>query len=124
MPTAAIYTLIYFTLALFFYSIGVWSERINKILKPWHLVFFGLGLIAETLGTAYVKKQTGFAIYNFLTIIGILSLLLMFIHTVIAIHIVIVNNKKQISIFHKISLFVWLAWLIPCLTMLFFGINK
>jgi len=124
MPTIVIYALIYFTLALIFYSIGVWAERIKKTLKPWHLVFFGLGLIADTLGTAFVKKQTGVVIYNFHTITGILGLLLMFVHTVWAIYIVIINNQKQILSFHKISLFVWLVWLIPYVTGFISGMNR
>jgi uncharacterized repeat protein (TIGR03987 family) len=36
------------TSALILYSIGVWSERIAGRLKPWHLVFFVLGLICDT----------------------------------------------------------------------------
>ena len=34
------------TSALVFYSIGVWSERFQGRLKPWHLGFFVLGLIS------------------------------------------------------------------------------
>ena len=124
MPTIVLYALIYFTLALVFYSVGVWSERIKKRLKPWHLIFFWLGLIADTLGTAYVKEQVGTVIYNFHTITGILGLLLMFIHTVWATYIVFVNNPKQLSSFHKFSLLVWLIWLIPYLTGLISGINR
>lgn len=30
------------TLALFFYTIGVWSEHRAKLLKPLHLAFFWL----------------------------------------------------------------------------------
>ena len=39
------------TLALVFYTIGVWTERAQKLLKPWHAVFFGLGLAADASGT-------------------------------------------------------------------------
>lgn len=31
------------TLALILYTIGVWGERVQGILKPRHAVFFGLG---------------------------------------------------------------------------------
>ncbi len=124
MPTIVLYALIFFTLALVFYSIGVWSERIKKTLKPWHLIFFWLGLIADSLGTAYVKEQVGTVIYNFHTITGILGLLLMFVHTIWATYIIIVNHPKQIANFHKISLFVWLMWLIPYFTGLISGMNR
>ena len=124
MPTIVLYALIYFTLALVFYSVGVWAERIKKMLKPWHLIFFWMGLIADSLGTAYVMEQVGTLVYNFHTITGILGLLLMFIHTVWATYIVIVNNSKQLLSFHKFSLFVWLIWLVPYFTGLISGMNR
>ena len=124
MPTIVLYALIYFTLALVFYSVGVWAERLKKMLKPWHLLFFWLGLLADTLGTAYVKEQVGTVIYNFHTITGILGLLLMFIHTIWATYIVVVNNPKQLSSFHKFSLLVWLVWLIPYFTGLISGMAR
>jgi len=39
------------TLALVFYTIGVWSEHHSKRLKKPHLVFFWLGLCMDTTGT-------------------------------------------------------------------------
>jgi hypothetical protein len=30
--------------ALIFYSVGVWSERIARYLKPWHVAAFWTGL--------------------------------------------------------------------------------
>ena len=47
------------TLALVFYSIGVWSERIAGRLKPWHLLFFVLGLICDTWGTGMMIDMAG-----------------------------------------------------------------
>ena len=54
-PTAGIII----TLALVFYSIGVWSERIAGRLKPWHLVFFLLGLACDTTGTGMMFAFVG-----------------------------------------------------------------
>lgn len=124
MPEIVFFALIYFTLALVFYSIGVWSERIKKVLKPWHLIFFWLGLVADTLGTMYVKAQVGVVIFNFHTITGILGLLLMFVHTVWATIIVWQNNAKQLHTFHRFSLLVWIIWLIPYFTGLISGMNR
>ena len=39
------------TLALLFYSLGVWAERIDRYLKPWHVVAFWTGLIFDISGT-------------------------------------------------------------------------
>ena len=44
------------TLALVFYSIGTWGERLQKVLKIWHIVFFLLGLTADTLGTSIMSR--------------------------------------------------------------------
>ena len=37
------------SMALIFYSVGVWSERIQGRLKGWHVTAFGLGLILSVL---------------------------------------------------------------------------
>ncbi len=38
--------------ALVFYTIGVWGERLQRKLKFWHIIFFLLGLLADTVGTS------------------------------------------------------------------------
>ena len=45
------------TLALVFYSIGTWGERIEKRLRLWHIVFFLLGLCADSFGTALMTEM-------------------------------------------------------------------
>lgn len=40
MPDQVLLSTILITLALVFYTIGVWSERIAGRLKGWHLIFF------------------------------------------------------------------------------------
>ena len=41
--------------ALIFYTIGVWGERLQRKLKFWHLIFFLLGLLADTVGTSLME---------------------------------------------------------------------
>lgn len=45
------------TLALTFYSIGTWGEHIEKRLRLWHIVFFILGLCADSFGTALMTEM-------------------------------------------------------------------
>ena len=45
---AAIITI---TLALVFYTTGVWSEKMQGQLKKWHLLLFWTGIIFDTTGT-------------------------------------------------------------------------
>jgi uncharacterized repeat protein (TIGR03987 family) len=124
MPTYVITIIIYFTLALLFYTLGVLSEKQEKTLKFRHLIFFWLGLITDTLATNYVMKLEDGITVNFHTLTGFLGLVLMLIHTLWATYVLIIKKKKQIHTFHKFSFLVWLIWLIPYLTGLFFGIMK
>ena len=41
--------------ALVFYTIGVWGERLQRKLKFWHIIFFLLGLLADTVGTSLME---------------------------------------------------------------------
>ena len=51
MSTLVIISTTLITLALLFYSLGVWSERIAKYLKPWHVVAFWIGFTFDVSGT-------------------------------------------------------------------------
>ena len=44
------------SMALIFYSVGVWSERIQGGLRGWHVVAFGLGLVCDFVGTAFMAE--------------------------------------------------------------------
>ena len=61
------------TLALILYSIGVWSERIAGRLKPWHLVFFVLGLICDTWGTGMMLDYSGGLTFDVHGISGVIA---------------------------------------------------
>jgi len=84
------------TAALVFYSIGVWSERISGRLKPWHLIFFVLGLVCDTWGTGMMFH----ALWAFFVLRG--------------------KDEHAIENFHKFSVAVWAIWLIPYLSPVFF----
>lgn len=47
------------TLALIFYTIGVWSEHRAKVLKPVHLAFFWLGLCMDTTCSFRARHDDG-----------------------------------------------------------------
>ena len=100
-------------LALMFYTIGVWSERIAGRLKTWHLVFFWLGIICDTWGTGLMFKMAGGLTYDIHGLTGLLAIILMFIHAVWATVVLLKKDEKWIVHFHKFSVTVWLIWLIP-----------
>jgi uncharacterized repeat protein (TIGR03987 family) len=109
MPTAVIVI----NLALIFYTIGVWSERIQGRLKIWHTVFFWLGLVCDTWGTGMMFEWVGGLSYDLHGLSGLLAIILMFIHAIWATVVLIKKDEKMILNFHKFSIFVWLIWLIP-----------
>jgi len=100
-------------LALIFYSIGVWSERIQGKLKVWHTVFFYLGLICDTWGTGLMFEMAGGMAYDIHGLSGLLAIVLMLVHAVWATIVLIRKDEKMIANFHKFSVAVWLIWLIP-----------
>jgi uncharacterized repeat protein (TIGR03987 family) len=100
-------------LALLFYSIGVWSERLQGRLKVWHTAFFWLGLICDTWGTGLMFEMVGGMSYDIHGFSGVLAIVLMFIHAIWATFVLVRKNEKMIANFHKFSVAVWLIWLIP-----------
>ena len=108
--------------ALVFYSIGVWGERIQGRLKWWHFVFFVLGLICDTWGTSMMFEMVGGMSFDIHGITGVIAIVLMFIHAVWALVVLLKKDEKAIVNFHKFSLFVWLVWLIPYFSPMFFNL--
>lgn len=109
------------TLALVFYSIGVWSERFAGRLKPWHVVFFFLGLIFDSWGTGMMFDYVGGMAFDIHGITGLIAILLMLIHAIWASIVLLRKDEKAIQNFHKFSVFVWLIWLIPYFSPMIFG---
>jgi uncharacterized repeat protein (TIGR03987 family) len=109
------------TLALVFYSIGVWSERIAGVLKPWHLAFFILGLICDTWGTGMMLDFAGGLTFDIHGITGVIAIVLMLIHAVWAAVVLVRKDEDAIQNFHKFSVVVWLIWLIPYFSPMFFA---
>lgn len=120
-----LYAIISITLALVFYTVGVWSEKIQGELKKWHLVIFWVGLIFDTLGTTLMGKLAGSGFkLNFHGITGLIAIVLMLFHAVWATVVLVKNDKKAKVNFHKFSVIVWVIWLIPYISGAIFGMAK
>lgn len=120
-----IYAVISITLALLFYTVGVWSEKKQGELKKWHLIVFWIGLVFDTLGTTIMGKiaGAGFGI-NFHSVTGLLAILLMLFHALWATVVLKKNDEKAKVSFHKFSIVVWIIWLIPFLSGMIFGMTR
>lgn len=110
------------TLALVFYSIGIWAERIQRTLKWWHAAFFALGLAADITGTllmtliANERRAAGVeagTLDGLMAITGTLAIGLMAVHLVWAVVVLIRNRAEEKAVFHRFSLAVWAIWLVP-----------
>ncbi len=99
--------------ALSFYSIGVWGEKIVGRLKPWHLFFFWFGLLFDTLGTTAMGQIAGGFSFNLHAVTGLAAIVLMIVHAIWATLVLVQKREAAIHNFHRISIFVWLLWLIP-----------
>jgi uncharacterized repeat protein (TIGR03987 family) len=111
------------TLALVFYSIGVWSERFAGRLKPWHLAFFWLGLVCDTLGTGLMFEMAGGMSLTVHAVTGLLAIILMLIHAVWATVVLVRKNEHMIRSFHRFSVAVWLIWLVPYFSPMALGMR-
>jgi uncharacterized repeat protein (TIGR03987 family) len=111
------------TAALVFYSIGVWAERIQGRLKPWHLAFFVLGLVCDTWGTGMMFDFVGGMAFDVHGISGLIAIILMFVHAVWAAVVLVRKDEGWITNFHMFSLFVWLIWLIPYFSPMIFQLS-
>ena len=119
MPTDVLLSVILITLALVFYSIGVWSERLQGRLKGWHLGFFWAGFICDTSGTGIMLEMSGAQMFSIHGVTGLIAILLMFIHAIWATVVLIRKNEQALVNFHKFSLVVWIIWLVPYLNGFF-----
>jgi uncharacterized repeat protein (TIGR03987 family) len=116
-------TTIIITSALVLYSIGVWSERFAGKLKTWHLVFFWLGLVCDTWGTGLMFEFAGGMMFDVHGLSGLLAIVLMLVHASWATIVLVRKDERWINNFHKFSVVVWLIWLVPYFSPMFFAMG-
>jgi len=103
------------TLALVFYSTGIWSERFSRYLKKWHVAAFWTGFMFDVSGTWSMSRlsQHSFNLLELHSFTGQIALWLMLVHAIWATYVVIKGSETSRSKFHRYSLMVWLIWLVP-----------
>ena len=127
MTGTLIIAIITITLALVFYTLGVWSEHRSKQLKKSHLVLFWLGLCMDTTGTILmgrIAKQSIFSGQLSLHgITGALAIVLMIVHAIWATIVLVKNNEDSAKNFHRFSIAVWAIWLVPYILGMIIGMR-
>ena len=115
------------TLALVFYTIGVWSEHRSKQLKKNHLIFFWFGLCMDTTGTilmGQIAEQSMFTgKLSLHGVTGTFAIVLMIVHAVWATIVLVKNNEDSAKNFHRFSIAVWAIWLVPYILGMMIGMR-
>lgn len=124
MNKETLIAIITISLALVFYTLGVWSEKFAGSLKLKHLILFWIGLVFDTTGTTLMSEIAGGWRFNFHGVTGLLAIVLMLSHALWATVVFIGRNKARLKSFHKFSLFVWLVWLVPYFSGAFFAMLR
>jgi uncharacterized repeat protein (TIGR03987 family) len=114
------------SLALVFYSIGVWAERIGRYLKKWHVVAFWTGFIFDVSGTWAMSRLSDnpFNILHLHALTGQIAIWLMLIHATWATVVIRRRIESSRQKFHRYSLIVWLIWLIPYFGGMIMGMTR
>ncbi|MBB6478892.1 HsmA family protein [Spirochaeta isovalerica] len=111
--------IIFISLALVFYTAGVWGEKLTGRLKWVFLILFWLGFIMDSTGTALMSEMAGANQFNIHSLTGAAAIILMLFHAIWATYVLLKKQERLIVSFHKFSLVVWFVWLIPYLSGLF-----
>ncbi len=114
------------TLALVFYSLGVWSERLARYLKPWHVTAFWTGLAFDVSGTLAMHRlaEGRFDLRDPHTLTGQIALWLMLAHAIWATWVTRRGTEDARIGFHRYSIIVWVIWLVPYIGGMIIGMRS
>jgi uncharacterized repeat protein (TIGR03987 family) len=111
-----IFAVVAISLALVFYTLGVWGEKFSGRLRGRHLAMFWIGLVFDTTGTTLMGEIAGGLKFNLHGVTGVLAIILMLSHALWATLVFVHKDEQKLRDFHKFSMFVWLVWLVPYFT--------
>lgn len=115
MPRGLILPTIIMSLALVFYTTGVWSERITRDLRGWHVALFWLGLACDGYATSLMSRLVALGERPVLvhTVTGVAAFGLMAVHAAWATWVLFRGRREAREDFHRYSMVVWAVWLVP-----------
>ncbi len=115
MNSFVLFSAILITVALLFYSIGVWAERLSRYLRKWHVIAFWTGFVFDLSGTLAMGhiSDDPFNLLDLHTLTGQIALWLMLFHAAWATTVVLKGQETIRKKFHRYSIIVWLIWLVP-----------
>ena len=113
------------SMALIFYSVGVWSERIQGGLRGWQVIAFGLGLVCDFVGTAFMAELVRLTGQDdqLHAVLGSIAIFLMALLAVWAFWIFRKGSARAKRNFSRFSIIVWCIWLIPYFIGMYLGMT-
>lgn len=118
------YAITLISLAFAFYTLGVWSEKLQGQLRIWHSVVFWIGFAFDTAGTmAMSRLTTGQFQFSLHVVAGTIAILIMLFHALWATIVLLRNDEAARINFRKLSVHVWAVWLIPYLSGIIIGMR-
>lgn len=125
MSAELIFAAIAISLALFFYTWGVFGERRHGTLSLKYVLLFWIGLACDTTGTltmSNIASQSAASGFGVHAITGIVAIVLMLVHALWATFTYKRGSQRARRRFHTFSTVVWLAWLVPYIIGMLVGI--
>ena len=115
MPHQLVLPAIIMSLAFVFYTTGVFSERVQRDLRGWHVVLFWLGLVCDGYATSLMRRLVAIGERPGLihSITGGAAFGLMAIHAAWATWVLLRGSREARQGFHRYSVIVWAVWLLP-----------
>lgn len=121
MPRVVLAALVLMFAAFALYSVGVWAVVVTRRLRTWHAGLFWAGFILDSAGTEIMRRLAGGFRWNLHTATGAAALSLMLLHAAWASIVLLRRDERALRTFHRISLSVWVIWLVPFITGLLLG---
>jgi uncharacterized repeat protein (TIGR03987 family) len=106
------------------YSAGVWAVVLTRHLRAWHAGFFWAGFILDSAGTEIMRRLAGGFQWGLHTATGAAALFLMLVHAAWASIVLLRRDEHALRTFHRISITVWVVWLVPFVTGLWLGRHR
>lgn len=124
MPRVVLAALALMFTAFTLYSVGVGAVVLTKRLRPWHAGCYWTGVLLDSAGTELMRRLAGGLRWNLHTATGAAALSLMLLHAAWASIVLIRHDERALRTFHRISLTVWVIWLVPFITGLLIGRHR
>lgn len=103
-------------LAALLYTIAVFAERRAGILRPSHLALFWAGFVVDTTATTLMSIIAGGFEADVHGFLGFSAIAVMAAHSIWATVVMLRKQEAWLARFHKLSLAVWVLWMITLVT--------